>query len=153
MEAATVSAVVSAVSAAIAAFSSWNSLRSAQASQAAVRETRRQREIDNARAELGLLGHLYDDAVAFMEALATQHRSDQTDLETRRAVLRRSVMVAGIDGSSLERLAAATDPLTPPETAAVLADLRERSAALYRIMTDVSSPGQPESVRQDPNAG
>jgi hypothetical protein len=145
--------VVSAVSAAIAAFSSWNSLRSAQASRAVVRETRRQREIDNARSELALLGHVWDDTVSFMEALSTQHRSDRTNLENRRAVLRRSIMVAGINRPSLERLAAATDPLTPPETAAVLADLQERSAALHQIMTDDSSTGKPESSGQDSNAG
>jgi len=99
--------------------------------------------MDNGRAELVLLGHVYDDAVAFIEALSSQHRSDQANLEARRAILRRSIMVAGINRPSLVHLAAATDPLTPAEIAAVLADLQERSAALHQIMTGVSSAGQP----------
>jgi hypothetical protein len=149
LQAATISEVVSAISAAVAAFSSWNSLRSARASQAAVRETRRQREIDNARGELALLGNVYDDATAFIEALSLEHRRDPAKVEARREVLRRSTLVAGMAVPSLLGLAAATGPLALSDVDAVLSDLNNQSAALHRIINNAGSAVSPTSSSRD----
>jgi hypothetical protein len=83
-----VAAGIGALSATVAAISAFNSRKSAQASEAALRETRRQREIDNARTELGLLGALYDDALALARSLAVDRSSDPAAVERTRESLK-----------------------------------------------------------------
>jgi hypothetical protein len=122
------------------------------ASQEAVKETRRQREIDNARAELALLGRVYDDAAAFMQALSTQLRQDPAKVETLRGVLRRSILVAGVATPSLLRLATSNGPLTPSDADSVISDLNDRSAALHSIIADVGFTNQPAPASLSSNA-
>jgi hypothetical protein len=139
--AASVSAIVGAMSAATAAFAAWNSRRSAQASEAALRETRHQRQIDNARTELGDLGTVYDHAMALIDSLAVELRRDPAAVERKREALRRCLLVAAINTPALGHLVAADRALTEAEVIAVREELLARSSGLHRFLTGADPAG------------
>ena len=152
MQAQTVSAIagavaagISAISATVAAISAYNSRRSAQACEAALRDARRQREIENARAELSSLGALYDDALALVRALAVDRTRNPAAVERVRESLKRSMMTAGwTTKPGLTRLIEADAPLTAQEVAAIREELTTRSAKLLAMIT-----GTPDRENQD----
>jgi hypothetical protein len=131
VDASTVSACIAAISATVSAFSAWNSRRSAQASQIAVREAREQRQVDNARAMLAMLGSVYDDSMGLIESLARDLIRDPASVAQHRSALQRSALVAGVTAPSLQRLMEASVPLTPEEVATVRDDLMAISASLH----------------------
>ena len=126
------STTIAAVSATISAVSASNSRHSAQASETALRETRQQRQADNARRELASIGEIYDQATVLIEALAIDLNRDPAAVARKREQLARQLIVTGLTTPGLERLLTATEPLTSTEIAAVRADLTSRSAALHR---------------------
>jgi hypothetical protein len=132
-----VSAAIGAISATIAAISARNSRKSAQASEAALQETRRQREVDNARAELAVLGSVYDDALALVNALAVDRTSDPVAVERAREAVRRSMMLAGLRTPALERLVESQTPLRTADVKTIRAEITVRSAALRAQLTGV----------------
>ena len=142
MQAETVSAItgavaagIGAISATVAAISAFNSRKSAQASEGALRETRKQREIDNARTELSLLGALYDDALGLVQALAVDRARDPAAVERARESLKRSMMIVGLTKPGLTRLVEADAPLSAREVAVIREEIAERSANLRVRMT------------------
>lgn len=134
-----ISAIVGAVSATVAAVSARNSRRSAQASEAALRETRRQRQADDARRELQDLGSVYDEAMALIRALATELRREPAAVERRRNALHRSVMTSGLATPGLTHLLQAHQPLGPEAVEAVRHELTSRSAALRQVITGLGA--------------
>jgi len=136
--AASVSAVIGAASATIAAISAWNSSKSATASETALRETRDQRRIDNARTWLNELGSVYDQAMAFISAIAVERRREPALVERGREALRRSLMIAGLASPAFTRLVEANEPLTNEEISAVRDEFTRRSAALHAVLTGVA---------------
>lgn len=140
-----VAAGIGAISATVAAISAFNSRKSAQASEAALRETRRQREIDNTRLELTLLGVLYDDALALTRALAVDRSRDPAAVDRARESLKRSMMTAGLTEPGLTRLVEADAPLSAREVAAIREELTARSATLR---AKIAGPPDPETQRK-----
>ena len=137
--ASSVSAIVGALSATIAAVSARNSRRSAQASEAALRETRHQRQADDARRELETLGAVHDEAMALVRALATDLRREPAVVERCRNALRRSAMISGLATPGLTRLLQANQPLEPAEVEAIQQELTARSARLHRLLTGLGT--------------
>jgi hypothetical protein len=138
-----VSATIGGISATVAAVSAFSSRKSAQASEAALRETRQQREIDNARTELRSIGAVYDDALTLVEALAVDLRRDPAAVERAREAVRRSMLVAGLTTPALLRLAEANAPLSGGEVSAVREEIAAESNRLHRILTG-GTPARPE---------
>lgn len=141
--ASSVSAIVGAVSATIAAMSARNSRRSAQASEAALRETRHQRQADDARRQLEAIGVVHDDAMAFVRALAMDLRREPAVVERWRSTLRRSAMISGLVTPGLTRLLQASQPLEPAEVEAIHQELTLRSATLHRLLTSTACGTDP----------
>jgi hypothetical protein len=141
-----VAAGIGAISATVAAISAFNSRKSAQASEAALREARRQREIDNARTELQLLGELYDDALALVRALALDRVRNPAAVEHARESVKRSMMIAGLTTSGLTRLVEADAPLSTQEIADVREELTEQSAGLWLRIAGHPAPGKLQKV-------
>ncbi|GID31724.1 hypothetical protein [Paractinoplanes brasiliensis] len=132
------STTIAAISATISAISAANSRRSARASETALRETREQRQADNARRELNTIGDIYDQATELIRALAVDLYRDPASVEQRRERLRRQMIVAGISAPGVQHLLSATGPLTEDQIEAVRADLTKRSASLHRVITGTS---------------
>lgn len=150
MDASTVTAGIAAASAAISAVSAWNARRSALASESALRESTRQRAIDNARQVLGDLGRVYDDAMALIESLSRDLQLDPAQVQRCRNALRRSVFVAGLTMPSLQSLINATGPLRSDEIIQLQQDLQALSSSLHTftaspISTDISPISDPLS--------
>jgi hypothetical protein len=131
MDTAVLTAIIGSVSTTVAAVSAWNSWRSARASLAALEETRRQRTIDNARSDLLNIGHIYDEATAFIETLNRSYRSDRAAVERSRESLRRSLMIAGIPLSSAHYLLEANEPLPADRVEEVRSELNAISASFH----------------------
>ena len=146
-----VSAAVSGISAAIAAFSAYNSRKSAQASVDALRETRQQRDIDNARTDLHTIGVVYDDAMALVEALDAGAYRNPGAVQRARDALRRSTLVGGLALPALARLAKATEPLSSQEVAAVQQEIAAESDRLHQVLGSV--PTAHESSLAQPAGG
>ena len=146
------SAVIGAIAASISAFSAWNSRKSAQASVVALQETRRQREIDNARVEFNALGRVYDDAMVLADALVREAR-EPTAVQQARERLRRSMMAIGVPTPVLSKLVEATVPLTSDETEALRGELTARSAELQRISAEARLPPAEMQRRSAVEAG
>jgi hypothetical protein len=141
------SAGIAAISATIAAIGAFNSRKSAQASETALRETRRQRELDNARTELNALATMYDDVLALVHALAVDRSRNPAAVERARSVVQRSMVVVGVTTPALVRLVAADAPLSSGEIVEVRSQLSARSAALRARLID--DPGSsPQSNRR-----
>lgn len=132
------STTIAAISATISAISAANSRRSAHASETALRETRRQRQADDARRELNSIGEIYDEATELIQALAVDLYRDPASIEQRRERLRRRMIVAGIVAPGIQQLLSAAEPLSEDQIAAVRADLTNRSASLHRALTGTS---------------
>jgi hypothetical protein len=135
--AAIISATAGCVSAIIAAVSAWNSMRSAQASVSALRETREQRSRDAAQAEIGLVGAIYDDALALSRALSAARSGPAGAVDAARAKAQRSMLVAGFSTPVLERLVAATSPMSTADIDELRAALTDRIAELRSLLTAV----------------
>lgn len=150
MDASTVSAGIAAVSAAISALSAWNARKSALASESALRESSRQRTIDNARQVLGDLGRVYDDAMALIESLARDLQRDPVRVQRCRDALSRSIFVAGLTTPSLQSLINANGPLRSDEIAQLKQDLQALSSSLH-LLTTSSAPNE-VAVKSDPSS-
>ncbi|MBW4705198.1 hypothetical protein [Micromonospora sp. RL09-050-HVF-A] len=129
------SAVIAAVSATIAAVSAVNSRKSAQASVVALRETREQRQLDNARVELNAIAALHDDVFGLIEALRVDLSRDPAAVERARAFVRRSMVISGVTSPALDELVSAGAPPSSAGVDRIRAELTARSAELRAILT------------------
>ncbi|GAA2897465.1 hypothetical protein Acy02nite_65120 [Actinoplanes cyaneus] len=128
-----VSATIGMASAVIAAISARNSSRSAQASRDALQDTRVQRAVDNARAELRLLAEVTDAVHSMTTALGNAQR-DPAGLAAARADLRRVLIVAGYRSDRAQALLSADRPISAADATALDEELTRKSADWHGVL-------------------
>jgi hypothetical protein len=133
MEASTVSAFASTCAAAIGAIAAFSSYRSAKASLAALNDTRAQRQLDNARSQLGLIFDVQETTAALNDAL-TRHGQRSAEVTAARSAVRRAAVLAAVDTPIVRTLLEAEQPLSTAECLELQRELTAESARWHEVV-------------------